>query len=134
MKLYIPEINDSIRLVEPWTFDLFNEYRNETLMEISSIEFPRIQSSFKQFVPFTIPTGEVLKIDRIYIRKGASDYSSLSFLWVGKRTSSKVITRTATAVGYGTKQSWDYDVKKPAKPVRFWAKLADVNNIEFEKV
>ena len=25
------------------------------------------------------------------------------------------------------------DTKIPAKPVRFWAKLDDVNNIEFEK-
>ena len=49
-----------------------------------------------------LPVGTVLTIDRIYIRKGANDYSSLSF-W---------------ALLPGDK-----------KRFRFWAKLHDVNEI-----
>lgn len=56
-------------------------------------------------VPVTWPKGTVLKIDRIYIRKGLEDFSSLTF----------------TTKPEGMK-----------KQVRFWAKLADVNKIEFE--
>lgn len=51
----------------------------------------------------SLPKGTVLTIDRIYIRKGAGEYSSLSF-W---------------ALIPGDK-----------KRFRFWAKLDDVNRIE----
>jgi hypothetical protein len=53
---------------------------------------------------YTLPAGTVLKVDRIYIRKGKgmSDYSSVTFYaTIGK------------------------------KKYRFWSKLADVNNIKF---
>ena len=56
--------------------------------------------------PITFPIGTILKVDRIYIRKGAgmSEYSSLSFY--------------ATLPGQ-------------KKKFRFFAKLNDVNTIEF---
>lgn len=54
-------------------------------------------------IPFTIPKGYTLIVDRIYIRKGAKDYSSLTF----------------RCNGYG-------------KSSRFWAKLNECNTIEFE--
>lgn len=54
----------------------------------------------------TLPTDSELTIDRIYIRKGASDYSSVSF-WVKLPTNKKKI--------------------------RFWAKLEDVNKIVFNE-
>lgn len=57
--------------------------------------------------PLTLPAGSVLTVDRIYVRKGQGDFSSLSFFLAGG--------------------------KKP-KASRFWAKLSDCNNIEFEKV
>ncbi len=52
---------------------------------------------------FTIPKNTVLEVDRIYIRKGASGFSSITFKWI-----------------------------KDGKTVRFWAKLNDVNSIECE--
>lgn len=55
----------------------------------------------------TIPVGSVLAIDRIFIRKGMNDYSSLTFFL--KAHPDKVFK------------------KKP----RFWAKLVDCNKIEF---
>jgi len=123
MKLYIPEIGDSITLIKPWTFDLYNEYRNDTLREIAG-DTRKTESwgDYYNAIPFTIPEGAVLKVDRIYIRKGVSEYSSVTFLWKGKSTEPRV-----------EQYSWNgMDHKIPRKPVRFWAKLSDVNNIEFQ--
>lgn len=61
----------------------------------------------------TLPKDTLLKIDRIYIRKGAEEYSSLTFII----NSLPVITGKPFS-------------RKP----RFWAKLSDCNNINFEKV
>lgn len=66
----------------------------------------------------TIEAGQKLKIDRIYIRKGISDYSSVTFYATGL---GKVLH----------KNRWSDKAKN--KAIRFWAKLSDVNKIEFEK-
>ena len=80
----------------------------------------------KLFIPelkITLPAGTILSIDRIYIRKGASDYSSITFF----------------AKNLGTilvKDRWTkHRLTKPKnkKALRFWAKLNDCNNIVFEK-
>lgn len=54
---------------------------------------------------YTFPIETILTVDRIYIRKGAKDFSSVSFL---------------TQVG--------------GKRVRFFARLVDVNNLVVEVV
>ncbi len=66
----------------------------------------------------TLPAGTVLAVDRIYIRKGSSDYSSITFY----------------AKGLGeteVKNRWSGKTTK-WKAQRFWAKLSDCNKIEFE--
>ena len=66
----------------------------------------------------TLPKGTVLAVDRIYIRKGASDFSSITFF----------------AKGLGeteVKNRWSGRTTK-WKAQRFWAKLSDCNQIEFE--
>ena len=55
-----------------------------------------------------LKAGQVLTVDRIYVRKGASDFSSITFNYIG--------------------------APKGSGRVRFWAKLADVNTIEFDLV
>lgn len=65
--------------------------------------------------PTTLPAGTELTVDRIYIRKGASDYSSLSF-WIVSSPHPLLKTKSK-------------GVRK-----RFWAKLADCNTIEFDQV
>jgi NAD+--asparagine ADP-ribosyltransferase len=62
-------------------------------------------------IPITLSVDTILKVDRIYIRKGAKDFSSISFYITSKEK-----------------------VKYTGKPIRFWAKLSDCNTIEFEKV
>lgn len=71
----------------------------------------------------TIPKDTVLEIDRIYIRKGLEEYSSISFL-----------VDSSPEVAYKPKA----DLKKlglghitKKHKMRFFAKLKDVNQIEF---
>lgn len=163
MKLYVPEIGDHLRLTADWTFKLHNEYRNESLWKlydcdndpevaaqraeaddlrtkIESIESKwRYPGSFNWHYnnnivrdpvdvetanslriqlnklnlwasTVTIPEHSLLSVDRIFIRKGMDDWSSLTFYL--KEHPDKSFT------------------KKP----RFWAKLQDCNNIEFEHI
>lgn len=75
-------------------------------------------------VSVTLPAGTLLKIDRIYIRKGSSDFSSITFY----------------AKGLGevmvSSNRWTVNNLKTTKrkAQRFWAKLADCNQIQFERV
>jgi len=107
-QLYLPEIGDKLRLVRPWTFSLYNEYRNEgmckTLKTLGKVAPRRYDAPP---VEVTLPEGTLLTVDRIYIRRGKTEYSSVTF----------------RAVLKGVK----------GKP-RFWAKLVDVNEIQFEPV
>lgn len=99
MKMYIPELGDKIKLNKDWIFDLYQEYRNQSLFKHFGISYDNsYQNHGKLIQQVTILKDEVLKVDRVYIRKGSEEYSSISFLWNKKR---------------------------------FWAKLHDVNNIEF---
>jgi hypothetical protein len=107
MKLYVPEIGDCLKLKKEWKFKLYHEYRNIKLLEhfglSSKNEYPVLK-----YDEVTLPKGTVLKVDRIYIRKGAVKYSSISFL----------------AEGIG----------KAKNGTRFWAKLEECNQIEFDIV
>ena len=124
MKLYIPVNGDEIKLQADWTFDLYNEDRNSSLMEkIGDVRKVTWGGGNYGSIPCTIPAGAVLKIDRVYIRKGNKEYSSITFLWKGESLPAKL------------EQYWEggETYKVPRQPIRFWAKLGDVNNIEFEK-
>lgn len=150
MKMYVPEIGDKITLTKDWTFLLFDEYRNGSLFDLLRVKcrgrWIERESDGKKFfantdmrvwvaddneempvvdyfdirsgrVPgltivedqgttVTLKAGQRLSIDRVYIRKGASDFSSITFNYIG--------------------------APRGSGRVRFWAKLSDVNNIEFE--
>jgi len=73
----------------------------------------------KEALSVTLKSGTVLSIDRIYIRKGAQEYSSISFF----------------AKGLGTVNVYTgvFNPDRNAKALRFWAKLDDCNNITFKK-
>lgn len=156
MKMYIPELGDRIVLTKDWSFQLFNEHRNSGLINLLGVKFKgdyyvyngkqyfhasktelndrysvsplKYDGDFKKwnrydvingrvpgvtFVKETgievfLKAGQVLTVDRIYVRKGASDFSSITFNYIG--------------------------APKGSGRVRFWAKLADVNTIEFDLV
>jgi hypothetical protein len=111
MKLYVPEIGDKLKLESDWTFDLHWEHRNKALIShFFGEDFAwRAQKAPR---PVTLPKGTVLTVDRIYIRQGASEYSSISFY---------------ASIGASGKSSFG----KPKSP-RFWATLKDCNKIEFD--
>jgi len=69
-------------------------------------------------IEVTLPVGTVLAIDRIYIRKGASDYSSITF-WAKGLGEVELTKRWSNR-----KTKW--------KALRFWAKLSECNDLEFE--
>jgi hypothetical protein len=164
MKLYVPEIGDHLRLTADWTFVLHNEYRNRSLWdhfdcdnapevrqqvaekkllhdELSKLGQKMLRDELSKLgqkmyptatsydpvdvarreelhqlirpdehATVTISAGAVLSVDRIFIRKGMDDWSSLTFF---------------------LKELPGATFKK--KP-RFWAKLHDCNNIEFDQV
>lgn len=149
MKLYVPEIGDEIVLTKDWTFDLHAEDRNKTLATVhgytlhydnseslekwekwklnKNLPYPKYNALENHFwikgnskpvhsISVTLPVGTVLKVDRIYVRKGLSDFSSLTF----------------TTKSFGSVDSISWNDKPVKRGVRFWVRLSDCNNIEFE--
>jgi hypothetical protein len=137
MKLYIPAIGDKLKLTTDWTFDLYNEERNATLMAVlgdtRDIKYP--WNNGLTALPATIRAGAILKVDRIYIRKGQDDFDSITFFWKDMRTEARIIQENDPSSYNRATNSYTRkrDVKIPRKPVRFWVKLPEANNIEFDK-
>lgn len=75
---------------------------------------------WKPVLDIKLPKGTRLKIDRIYIRKGSKDFSSITFF-------AKDLGEITTTVGEHTTKP--KKIKK--KSLRFWAKLVDCNKIVF---
>jgi len=151
MRLFIPEIGTRLTLEEPWTFTLHKEHRNDTIWEKLRAAYPDAfaaidaemtearelmleyrsrpisrdpatdERNMEQFraqlehmqgiekIDVTLPAGTELTIDRLYIRKGISDYSSVSFN----------LNKT------------DHEALNVKGRKRFWAKLEDVNRLEY---
>jgi hypothetical protein len=79
-------------------------------------------AKYKAVLEVALPKGTHLKVDRIYVRKGASDFSSITFF-------AKNLGEITRPSGY----SWSSQRKmRTKKSLRFWAKLVDCNTIEFE--
>jgi hypothetical protein len=153
MKLYIPELGDQLLLTNDWHFDLYYERRNDCLYDVEEVEKRQDRKDYiiayntlaKQYnkawqagdndlreqlglqirairnfhFPYLMPAGTILSVDRIYIRKGNEDYSSLSFNII-KTTIKRIMNKKEGGTFKGRR--------------RFWAKLADCNNIEFERI
>lgn len=131
MKMYIPRLKDVVKLTRPWSFILHCEYRNKSVWELNGIPYvywerdltsaeikkhnvivtPHTNVYDKYSVVMELPVGTQLSIDRIYIRKGGEEFDSVTFNIVK-----------------GTMPNF-----KSGK-ARFWAKLDDVNTMEFEPV
>jgi hypothetical protein len=112
IRLTVPWIGAQIRLTEPWEFNLFSEGRNTSLWSLA-IKKPFSWTDDKS-EKITLPENTLLGVDRIYIRKGAVSYDSLTFIL--KET---------------TDPRFSPEAKKAAgvRMIRFWAKLYDVNRI-----
>jgi len=98
MKLFIPRLGTQLTLKTAWTFTLHNEHRNSRfrlLYHGKGAQPPSIKT--------TIPTGAKLVVERIYIRKGASDFDSITF---------RLLADKALGLPGG----------------RFWVKLDEIND------
>ena len=131
MKLFIPTIGTRIQLTRDWTFTLICEHRNDGLGIMVGKAKPdgywwadwgtgenngrKISEWGEAKGTVTLPQGIILTCDRIYIRKGVKNFDSVSF-WLNSNPDLKF---GGTEIPI-------------AKKVRFFAKLNDVNEIEFE--
>ncbi len=116
MRMLIPEIGTIINLADDWTFRLYNEYRNADLLKQLGIPVGRWDEQHKNY-EVVIHAPAEMSVDRMYIRKGASDYSSLTFY-----------------LKQGAEVTWHQGVGQAKKIItkgktRFWAKLKDVNRM-----
>ncbi len=103
--LFIPPIGASIELAQDWTFELYDEYRNSNFFEYLGLQRPGRDAMYDpKSVTASLPADSVLKINRIYIRKGQKDFDSVTFFLVHSK--GKKVTKA-----------------------RFWVKLADANRI-----
>jgi hypothetical protein len=137
MKLYIPNLGDQLRLVSDWTFLLYNEGRNESLMEFLKDNRETEYATRMTGLPVTIPAGNILKVDRIYIRKGQEEFNSMTFLWKDMSIPGRTEERTGSrfdSLFAKAPTKFKYTKKIPKKPVRFWVKMDDANQIEFDIV
>lgn len=111
MQLFIPEIGTLIKLEENWTFTLYDEYRNDSL-------FKKLNKKRENQI-VELPKGLVLKIDRIYVRKGLSQYSSITFRIPKPKN----------------KIEREYmPLNDEFSKIVFWVKLHDINGTEFSIV
>jgi hypothetical protein len=185
MNLMIPDIGDRLVLTKPWSFDLYPERRNATLLAylgLSQYFTVEPNASYREddrrrteetlqkvghggdtnhfhilwkgvelnapnqahyfsgygdkplIEAAVIPRGFTLRVDRIYIRKGAKDFSSVSFYLEGAHAPGAILHKKAIKITGGQYEHYTREVKAPKSAVRFWAKLCDVNTMKVELV
>ena len=88
-----------------------NRFTEDT-MEIIDVWNPKGPHEFE------IPSGTVLKVDRVYIRKGAEDFSSITFI-----ISISPDKRLATKKFGGT----------ASKTIRFWTKIKETRKMNIKE-
>lgn len=111
MKFFIPSVGEHFKLTADWEFPLFTEYRNESL--VNYLE-PNQKTSYGrglESIPCLLKAGTVLAVKKIYIRSGKKEFDSITF---GIRSME--------------------GLPKKHRQLTFWAKLADVNEVECERV
>lgn len=121
MQFYVPTIGDRLYLAEDWTFDLYDEYRNDKLLETSGVaeieEYEDWDGKTRTMVKPNAEYGEVagqvtlprkteLKVERIYIRGAAHKM------------------RKFDSITFRIMKCPDKKLKG-----RFWVKLRDANKI-----
>lgn len=111
MQLFIPDIGTLIKLEQNWVFTLYDEYRNLSLFQKLGVK--------RENQVVELPKGLVLKIDKVYIRKGISQYSSITF-------------RVPKPKNKIEREEMPHNDN--FNKVVFWVKLHEVNGTEFSFV
>ena len=129
MYLFIPELGENLTLIEDWRFKTICESRNLSLFDAFDVpDESRWHKSvhrngFDVWNPkgpheFEIPSGTVLKVDRVYIRKGAEDFSSITFI-ISISPDKRLVTKK-----FGGTAS---------KTIRFWTKLKETRKMNIQE-
>jgi len=105
MKLFIPELGTPLVLTSPWTVTIYPEIRNKSFYKFLNKHYEGYYGKGAVRFTHTIPKDSKLTVERIYIRAGAKDFSSVTFR---------------------------YTPVKGKASIRFWANLDEVNNIEYK--
>lgn len=108
MKVHVPVIGDRMELTKDWTFPLHHEYRNDKLFKAFGLTMEKGWNTNAKPPQVTLKKGTVLKLDRLYVRKGAGTFSSLTFIIDG-------------------------GCEEKLTKARFWAKVDACNNIQFQE-
>ena len=131
MNIFVPEIGTQLKLTEAWIFQLYPEYRNNSIIEALGAEIVNLKKVVyetgtnrwnnatyeKFFYEMFLPADSILTVRRVYIRNGSKDYSSLTF---------NLNETTHPFLAYNKQK------KKKKSCGMFWAKLSDVNKIQCE--
>lgn len=137
-RLFIPEIGDNIQLVEDWEFPLYFESRNHVLIQRIKPGSRYSYSNTNNSILVKMEVGTILKVDRIYIRKGKSEWSSVTFYV--KYAPNDVNRENQTFVSsqwemYRNRDIIISDNKEQARyGARFWAKLEHINDMLVKRV
>lgn len=142
MKLMMPTVGSKLKLLEPWTFCLFHERRNDSLgirLGLNPNTFgygkfvfddKHVQRSVYAVSNVTLPAGTTLKVERIYIKRGSSDYDSLTFTVQSCPIQLNEVECTSL---FKISNPDSGRTNRNSKP-RFWVKLYDANSIQFEEI
>lgn len=113
MKIFIPDIGTNLTLKENWEFILYHEEKNANLFDKLGLGEVELYWEWEKNKkppshPLVIlPKTTILTVERVYIKKNKSDYSSIAF---------KILDSP----------------NKVLKKLHFFAKLKDVNNMIIE--
>lgn len=122
---FIPELDSKLRLTKDWTFDVHFEYRNSALFVADGHPEELGWRDKKKPYKRVLKTGTEFLVSRIYIRSGAKDFSSIT-LCVVKTDDEKLLAQKPKKVPFKSNSIPHWG--------RFWVKLADFNNAQFEVV
>ena len=115
MVAFIPEIGTELENQEDWTFELYQEYRNGDVYLADGHE----HGSYYDLDSYTrtLPAGSRFAVDRIYVRKGNKEFSSVT-LRILETTDAALVKAKGKRKSFG----------------RFWVKLADFNDANFSVI
>ena len=121
-KLFVPACGDRLMLAKPWQFDLFLESRNIRFAQERGLVPPTqnwtVWQPGQQYqkiatTGMSLDAGTVLECDRVYIRATSKSADAVE-------DSYDSITWKVVVNG------------KPVRNQRFWVKLSDCYNLEFD--
>jgi hypothetical protein len=107
MELFIPEIGTILKLEQDWQFTLYSEYRNNLHVALNLTRETQVVE---------LPKGTLIKVDRIYVRKGSSQFSSITFSIPRVKSKADKLNYPNNVTLGGSK---------------FWVKLHECNGLNF---